>query len=290
MVAERLNYHANSLARSLKGSRTNVIGVFYGFDPRIGKSPFLLEIISGLQVACSDLKLDLLLHTSPEAGTEAKVIRKLCDGRNDGLILASWPTDQLAELIVRAGLPSVALVEPVLGLPLVTADGSAGARLQLEHLAARGHKKLLALFPNMTRGGSVAHRLSALEEIAREMGVELAVRTASDGPDEAISGEDLTWLKTRSGPTGIVCWADETADLACSQLLAAGISVPGDVAVVGFNGMKPSQIPRWDLTTVEANWQSVAYASVQRLEAEINDQDGPLETQLPVRLRVGSTT
>ncbi len=291
-AARTLDYRPNALARSLRSSRTRTIGAFYGFDPILAKGPFLLEIVSGLQIACSELGLDLLLHTAPRPGTEADAVRELSDGRADGLVLAAWGEDLLAARVVATRMPAVALVEPIRGMPTVTADGVGGARLQIRHLAERGHRRALVLLPSSSPD-SVETRHATLVEEAPALGVCLDVRRTLPSDVTVlhpVPDEDLARLGRAGGPTAVVAWEDETAHRACAQIVAAGLRIPDDVAVVGFNGTKIWYPTRFDLTTVAADWAGVARAAVHRLARTIaGDAGNATETQ-PVRLHVGSTT
>ena len=92
------------------------------------------------------------------------------------------------------------------------------------------------------------------------------------------------------GITAAVCWGDPSANALLAWCRAHGVSVPRDLAVVGFNGIEPAVLPAQVLTTVRAGWSAVAERAVHLLVDTLEDREVAELTVLPVAFTPGETT
>jgi DNA-binding LacI/PurR family transcriptional regulator len=90
-------------------------------------------------------------------------------------------------------------------------------------------------------------------------------------------------------PTTVVCWYDAAAISLVLHCLQTGIDVPGDLAIIGFDGLNASPVPSMQLTTIVAPWGEVAREAVRVLDRKIAGETVPAVTRLPVALRLGAT-
>ena len=289
-AARDLDYRPNAVARSLRTRRTGIVGYFSGYsfiDPR---SPYIAEVMAGLQGACAERSLDLLLYTPHARHDAEEMASNLSNGRLDGLIFTAREEHPLVPILARTGLPVVAIADALRGVPSVVPDAAEGGRLQARHLYGLGHRRVLYV-PADSRFPSVEEREAAFRAEAAgfgmvvETGEPMPGFSAPDGPCPALPASDLARLE--AGCTAAVVWDDEPAYRYLDALAAVG---GYDVSVVGYNGCRPNIAPRWDLTTVSAHWSAVASRAIEILDDLIAGRDVTASTVLPVTLVAGATT
>ena len=297
-VAEELRYRPNGLARSLRNRRTGIIGFFSGYacvDPRNG---YIAEVLSGLQAACVDRGLDLLLYTPHADLTPEKVVASLSDGRLDGLVVTALREHPIVPLLADARLPVVAIADPLPGVASVVADSREGGRLQARFLSERGHRRVLYL-PADFPFPSVLDRQEGFVEEAVRLGLTVEMGRAIHGHHPELQNvegkamrmppEDLARLHGPERATAVVVWDDAPAHRVASQLVREGMNVPADVAVIGYNGCPSATELRWNLSTVRAPFREMAGLAVETLHRLIAGEPVPDLQHLSTTLVPGGT-
>ena len=290
-TAERLGYHPNAVARSLRQGRTNVIGIHtsYKYDAR---NPFLGAIVGGLQRACGDYDLDLILHNALHGSRAETMYGKLRDGRIDGLILHSSGNAPLVDVLRRSALPVVAVADPLPGLPTVTCNDADGMKQLIDLLWERGHRNFAFLAPRIWLP-SVERRQQAFEAELKRRKVPSARRQviSIELEEAAPSLDELQ----KMAPVAACCWNDRTAYNLLRACGAQGVRVPDQLAVAGFDGFRDDLLPARQLLTVGCPWPDVAAKALEVLVGLIENRDGrnansaPTEIILPVALLDGDT-
>jgi DNA-binding LacI/PurR family transcriptional regulator len=242
-TAEELGYAGpNALGRSLRRGRTGALGVVLGEAlPYAFEDPGAVEFLRGLAAAGAGAGVALhLVPASGGAGDPALVL----DAAVDAFVIFALPDGHpLVDAITRRGLPIVVQSGPELpGHPLVAIDERAAAAAAAEHLRALGHARLAVLsLPLGDRERAdrpldarpaPAHRVTRgrLAGYAVAAGREVAANDRAHG--EAAAG---TLLDGPEPPTGLLCMSDELAIGALRAAAARGLSVPGDLSVVGWD-------------------------------------------------------
>lgn len=285
-AATELGYRVNVQARALRIGRTNVIGLYAGHGFVNVRIPFFTDIVSGIQEACEEVRRDLLLHGTYHGDSEEEVFQSLVDGRMDGLIVQIGDNHRLAQLLTQSDFASVALADPIAGIPSVVVDEDDGARQIIEHLKDKGHR-YVAYVPCATVGiSSAERRLEAFLRHADSVGLRSMVLRPREGENLA----DVARLAVQLGITAIACWNDQTANALWVASASVGLRVPEQLAIVGFDGTPLSYDAAPPLTTVFAPWTEAARTAVLQLEARLRGDEIPAETVLPVRLLPGCTT
>ena len=166
-----------------------------------------------------------------------------------------------------------------------------------EHLTGQGHRRIAYLAAGTDFEGS--NRLRGYRAALHAAGIEPQrswVRSFEVGPFDAGLGftgygerETARWLREdwrKQRFTALLCHNDELAAGALRSLHRAGLKVPGDVAVAGFDGLQLAEHLSPPLTTMEAPLYSIGAHGVQRLLRQIKGQaeTGPLEELLPAGL------
>jgi LacI family transcriptional regulator len=264
-AASELDYWPNSAARTLTTSRTNALGVLlpdlYG--------EFFSEVIRGIDQAARQQSLQVLISSSHASPVELVAAAGAMFGRVDGMIVMA--SDQAtAEAIDRVArhFPVVLMNPPgeFPGCRGVSIDNFEGARIAVEHLLGLGHRIV-----GMVRG---PRGNSDAEERAR--GCREALRRAGAGawPTLEIDGdftEESGYLAARAmlghdpRPTAVFAANDAMAVGLLGALRDAGVTVPGDMAVVGFDDIAIARYLSPPLTTVSVDMSELGRRAVQLL-------------------------
>jgi LacI family transcriptional regulator len=261
-AAEALDYSPNLSARSLAGSRSFVIAVFVDAALTIDHwrsergADYLSRIQLGATLQCRDagyhLLIELIDHDAPRVRQEVAAL--LAALKPDGVILTPPSSDNetVLELLDKAGAPYVRLGPEREGLgPRVHMDDVAAAREMTEHLASLGHRRIGFIVGEPRYGASQARRQGYLEAMQR-LNLPVADAWVRQGDFTFQSGleQGKALLALPERPTAIFASNDDMA-LGCLAAAAeAGVMIPGDVSVAGFDDSPSARFSRPQLTTV----------------------------------------
>lgn len=278
-AATELGYHPNALARALARCSTDTVTLVMQ-SPRVfrGGSGFMNELLHGVVEAVNRLDFDLMLHTKQVPDGDAET-RALTDGRSDGCLLLRDRDDPLAASLARRGHPFVLLFARECSAPgawFVDTDNVEGGRLAARHLLTLGHRRILFV---AGPDGSVAasDRRRGFEDTLLEAGVNAYTpvqMTCGNSSAEAL----LRTMNAVNRPSAIFAWSDEVAVAVMETLRRErGLSVPGDVSVIGFDGTKAvgeqGCVPR--LTTVRQPIDAIAGRAAELLIARVKGEMPP---------------
>jgi DNA-binding LacI/PurR family transcriptional regulator len=287
-AAQQLGYSPNAIARALRGERTNVIGYYAGYETLDARSPFTAAILQGLQRSCRAFRQDLLIFGSFERDTVDDIYATLTSSKIDGLVVLPTPHSPVMDRLFDSHLPVIAIANAHPTIPSVVVDDAAGMQRVAEYLDAKGHRRVLFRTQSHLRV-SVARRQESFARAASALGMEVTVTCETD--HHAPTAEETAILRRPAGqrPTAAVCWMDMSAYALLDECGRLGLCVPGDLAIVGFDGAPMLLRPERALTTVRAPWADVAARAVDHLLALLEGGDVPQETVLPVELVIGDT-
>lgn len=292
-AASQLGYQPNAVARSLARKRTNAIGVYTGAGTLTADVPFGAQILAGLQKGCAEFGKDLLLHgrfSQPERWGVS--YGELADGRLDGVVVLAAADAPLVAMLAGSPLATVAIVDAIPGIPSAIADERDGARQLAAHLAARGHRCVMWRASSGV-SDSVARRLDGLRTACATLNVEVVLGDGGYQPRPFTARERELLRPDRKGrATAVVCYADYVAEALIEDATRLGWSVPGDLAIAGFDGIEMVHQPRsWRrVTTIRCPWQNIGCLAVELLSRRLDGGTLPAQTVLPVDLTVGDTT
>ncbi len=287
-----LGYTPNPAARSLVTRRSDSVAVVIP-EPtgQLFGDPFFPRVLRGISDALGEAGLALVLLMPEGRGDEVRVERYLAAGHTDGAILISLHgSDPLPRDLQRRGISVVVGGRPPgSGIPYVDVDNRGGAGLAVEHLLAGGRRHIATIAgpQDMPPG---ADRLAGYHETLARNGVaqnDALVEVADftfDGGGAAM--ERL--LERASQLDAVFAASDLMAMGALSALAAAGRSVPGEVAVVGFDDSPLAVASRPTLTSVRQPTEEMGRELVRLLLDGMRHTDGPprrviLDTSLMTR-------
>ena len=245
-AAQELEYRPSRVARSLSLGRTNTVALVV---PDLG-NPMFQQVLRGAMASAAphDYRV-LVAETAEDADDEAELAleaRQQCDA----LVLAAPRT---AEGALRELLPRV---EPVvlvnrqaptgLSVPTVRVDYAAGARSMVDHLVALGHRELAyaAGPPSSVSNGVRARTLDEARE--RYPGLHVVTVPAGSGVDD---GHRVADDVLATGATAVVAFNDLVAFGLLARFTEAGVAVPGDISVGGFDDIEIARYATPSLTT-----------------------------------------
>lgn len=271
-VAARLGYSPHGAARSLITKRTGTLGVLlpdlYG--------EFFSEVIRGIDQTAQRHGHHLLVSSSHDDRPALEAALRSMRGRVDGLIVM-WP-EMDAETALRnlpAGFPLVLLSAPLGpdGFDVITVANYEGARAMVRHLLDLGHRRI-AIIKGVEGNADAAERLRGYRAALLSAGLASAALEVAGDFDEA-SGFHATGelLHREVRPTAIFAANDAMAIGALSALREAGLRVPDDMALAGFDDIPMARYMDPALSTVHVDISALGEHATLRLLAAVRDKE-----------------
>ena len=288
-----LSFSTNRSARALSGGKTGLVGFTIPFV----MGDYYSWILAGATEALHEQDMRAVLcPTLHEHDREAALVERLLRGTTDGaiLVLPSESAEELRELGTQ-GFPFV-IIDPAMPLderiPVVSATHSAGARAATDHLLELGHRRIGMI---AGRKGWVAteERINGYQAALASAGVAPAPQLVVTGDFEMEGGyRAARQLLTRTDPpTAIFASNDNMAIGALRAAADLGLSVPGQLSVVGFDDSELSRVVTPALTTVWQPLEEMGRMAVSLLARLIDRQRvETLRVELATRLVVRDST
>lgn len=235
-AAKELNYRRNVLASGLRSQKTHTIGFV---SDVIATTPYAVRIIQGAQErAWENNYLLLLVNTGNNQELKQTAVNTLLDRQVDGIIYATMYHRQVHPPANIREAPTVLLDSFMsdLSLPSVVPNEELGGYTATKHLIDQGHRDIAficddALVP--ARHG----RFAGYQRALAEAGIPLNTAWVAYGQTLQKGGHDLTLaiFSQPHRPTALFCYNDRMAMGAYDALRSLHLSIPGDVAVIGFD-------------------------------------------------------
>ncbi len=289
-VMKKLNYHPSSLARSFKMQETRLIGIII---PLLDH-PFFSRLAQVMeQELFHNNYRAIICNTEENEARELEYIEMLLRQRIDGVIINSAiaNTDYLFQLQSQ-NVPCVLIDRNVeqFECSKVFSDNSLGGYQGMKYLLDGGHRNIRVVAP-FDFAQPVQHRIRGIREALAEAGVDEHpdMFMTSDDPSfemGIIAGKHIAGLNPR--PTAVFALTDVTAVGILRGLMQAGLKVPDDVSVMGYDGIPLSGYVMPGLTTVAQPINEMGKRAVQVLlnhieEPELEADKVVLATQLVIR-------
>jgi LacI family transcriptional regulator len=285
-AAERIGYRTNPVVRPRPTGRTAMIAVVVADIT----DPVYFPIIRGAEEASAAPGFTMLLGDAQEsAQTERATIDRVLPVV-EGIILCSSRMPDAAIRTIAGRTPVVVLNRAVPGVTSVVTDNSRGTRRAVEHLGGLGHETITYL-AGPEASWADGTRWRAVQEAAHE----LALHATRLGPNRpTVDGGVAAAVELRrGGATAVITYNDLLAIGVLHGLARAGVRVPGQMSVVGFDNIFGSDFCTPALTTVAAPLRALGSTAVQQVLAQIHGSSphtGPLRTltaQFVVRKSTG---
>ena len=263
-AAAEIGYRPDPRARLLARtrSRTRLLGVTVGAE-----HPFHADLLEGIYLAAAPAGYDIALSALTPSRGEDRAVGALLDYRCEALLLlgSEAPAARLAELARQ--LPVLVLARRVraASVQVVRTADDAGIRLAVEHLTSFGHRDIVHLDGGHAAGA--ADRRRGFRAAMRDH--DLPARLLPGGLTEQAGGAAARHLLAGGLPSAVIAFNDRCAVGLLDTVLRAGLRVPADLSVVGYDDDRLSRLAHVNLTTVGQDVPELARLAVRRLIARL---------------------
>ena len=289
LAADELGYVPNPAARSLLKRETGGIGILLPYV----SGEFFSDFLTGMDDTAKRNDCFLLISTSHHKAAEWRASVQSVYKRVDGLVVMA-PQMSPEKLKLGNRIPIVFVNSPGPDTDagyILNFDNFGGTYQAARHLVDLGHRQFAFL-----RGPQAAHdaavRLEGFEKAMNEAGIEdyTVIQAGYDQEQGHSAGSLIASMDPR--PTAVVASNDYCALGAMSAMMDAGLRVPEDVSVVGFDDVASARFSSPQLTTISVPIREIGVKAVQYLLKHIRDNDPvlPRRETLPVSLVVRGST
>lgn len=296
-AARQLDYYPTAAARTLASGKTQRIGLILGAgQKRLAADAFLPSFLQGVTASVHRRGYLLVLQMSEDLPSHEAYVRLIREQQVDGLILSGPRSgDVLLPELAEDGFPLV-LHGRLTGcdLPCVDVDNQAAANKAVSHLIGLGHRRIGFISNAPLSYSGARERLEGYKTALQEHNISYSaslVRKAAFLPESGQSAmDDLLRLPDR--PTAVFAASDVVALGAMSAVHAARLSIPEDVAFVGFDDIFLAAEAHPPLTTVRVPAYGLGWTATEILisliEGDKTVSSVTLETELVVRSSCGA--
>jgi len=266
-AAADLGYKVDNRARLLRSSRTKLVGVVYRVQ-----DAFHANVVEALYKTAATSEYDLVLSATTPDRSEITAAESLLNDRCEALIFIS-PQMADAELTALGQrTPTIVVARRVRSAALdvvMTADVDV-VRTALEHLISLGHRDIAHLDGGSIHGATDRRR--SYRTLMRRHGLARHIRIYAGGNAEAdgIRAAELV-LADPDPPTAVVAFNDRSAIGLLFGLRRAGVGVPDDISVIGYDDIQMAALPFVDLTTVGQDAGATARQAFAHVVGRLDD-------------------
>src|SRR6056297_291676 len=296
-AARTLNYMPNRLAGTLAGGQSRQVAVVL---PSLSNSVFS-DVLNGLETRLEQAGHHPILGVSNyDPALEERLVADLLSWRPAGLVLApAVSTAETRRLLAASGVPVVEImdadpdpIDVVVGL-----SQRATGRAMAHYLLGRGYRRLAYVGHDISTDPRALSRLQGLREGLADADVTLAASVMLPGPSSVPLGRDGVARLLRDCPAGgaagplAICFSnDDMAVGGMFHAMSAGLDVPGDLALAGFNGLAIGQALPLPLTTIASRRVEIGDLAARALLARVRGLPVSRVQDVGFRLITGATT
>jgi LacI family transcriptional regulator len=284
----KLNYSPNRLARSLRSSRTLTLGVLLPNSA----NPFFAELLLGVEAACFDLGYNIIMgNANDNPARELAYLEVLLSRKVDGILLISTGAFKESIALLASHDVPVVVVDRATNLPSVDeifTENKQGGMIATNYLLNLGHVRIGCITGPSFLTPS-AERVAGYYEAMKAAGISADSRWVVIGDFQHETGYSgcQRLLRLPEPPTAIFACNDLMAVGALCAVHEAGLRVPDDISVIGYDDIPLASytVPR--LTTIAQPARQLGRLAVERLVARLQNQEMPvLHDKLAVTLVV----
>jgi LacI family repressor for deo operon, udp, cdd, tsx, nupC, and nupG len=289
---EELNYRRNPIARSMRTRQTRMIALIILNI----SNPVLSLIASTIEAAAYAQGYHVLLYnTGLDMARERDYLNEIGDRRADGVIIVNTMDRASTARLVEQNVPAVLIdcAQPNSPLPTVSVDNLQAAYAATEHLLTLGHRRIAHI--SGTPGVEIAHQ--------REMAYLQAMEAHGMAYRRVVPSGSIQWgfrngynamnelLRDAEPPTAVFAASDELAIGAYRALAEAGMRVPHDISIMGFDNIEASAYTTPPLTTVNQPFLQLGQEAFSLLMRMLDgEQANPSNVLLPAEIVIREST
>ena len=291
-LAAHYNYQPHMVASNLAKRRTKTIGLMFPKAPRTIADPFFLEYLHGVSETLFEQGFSLLIPQVHRQRIRETIAQLVAQSRVDGIIFTEpLLEDPRIELLRESGVPFAFLGSTVhQGVSWVDGDNRAGAFEAVRTLGFLGHEHIAVITgePGLV---STEKRLTGYHDGLAFLGIEPREDLIWQGDFTRQGGYDAVRSHLPQIRSGVV-----TAIFACNDLMAiggiqalteAGLEIPAQISLIGFDGIEVGQYLTPPLTTVQQPIFRLGQEVSRVLLGQIQNSGDPVQITLPVKIMLG---
>jgi DNA-binding LacI/PurR family transcriptional regulator len=280
-IAAELGYQPSAAARSLKTNRSQVLGVIVSHIA----DPFFSEILEGIEDEAQQCGYSLFIAASQhDPQRERAIVKTMREHRVDGAIICSTPfSPEQSQQLLAYNIPIVVINNQAAEdyRYSIYHDDVDGSQQITKHLIALGHRRI-AYLGNGLSGRTNHERLSGFRQSMQAAGLPIPDEFIHDVPggdlENGLGGVDQ-FLALPIRPTAIFCFNDLLAIGAIQGLRRAGLAVPENCSVAGFDNITFSAYTHPPLTTLDQPKRQIGSEAARLMLALLAPQDNPPPAQ-----------
>jgi DNA-binding LacI/PurR family transcriptional regulator len=291
-AAQALNYHPNVAGRKLVSGKSNTIGLILCQSPeQVFADAFLPQVIFGVEQAAMEQSFHVMLKQVEPNDTNG-YMRLINENHVDGIILSGPRQDDTEILRLHsAGVPVMLMgLLPDTQIPFVDIDAASGAETAVRHLIELGHQHIAIITNAPLTYTSAQQRRDGYLQALKNAGLQMNPNLIREGSYTPASGFEQmqALLNGPVRPTAVFVASDVVAMGAVLAVKRAGLRIPQDVAIAGFDDIPLAAYFDPPLTTIRVPAYGLGWAVSERLIRLIRneglDQNGVfLKSELIVR-------
>lgn len=270
-VAKQHGFRPNRLGSSLRSGNTRTLGLVL---PTLS-NPVFADCFEGAEMRARESGYSVMMTvTHYDPALETAAVQRLIDHQLDGVILtvANPRQSVVLKALKTRGVSYVLAYNESVAHPCSAVDNHAAACDMVEHLAQLGHRRIAFISGPLSMSDRAATRLAGSRNRARALGlpaIKHHVMPSHTQVDTQILGQ---MLGSTSRPSALFCSNDLLATAVIVGLRQLGYSVPEDISVAGFDGIRYGTVMSPSLTTIEAAGYEIGKTACHLLLEQIEQQ------------------
>ncbi len=284
---KELGYQPNAIARGLITRRSNMVGVI------VSNLNFYPEVLSELSARFTDRGVHVLLFTIDHESDVSRIIDQLWQYQVDGVVAAAHLNEEQINLFDERNVPVVFYNRSYQDFPVssVCCDQIEGERQLVNLLVSSGKHQSFAVIGGPKDSVVSMQRTQGAISRLKDEGITDITEAAGDYTYESGRQALRDVIKKRgSVPDAIIC-ANDIMAIGCMDeaRYKLELDVPGDISVVGFDGVRSASWSSFDLTTIQQPVESMAEAAVTMLLERVESELPPEKRSFSGVLRKGAS-
>ena len=291
-VIEKFDFVPNTQARALVSGRSKLFGLLISEIT----NPFFPELIQGFEDIAVEHGYEILVSsTNHDPKRMSHCIRRMLERKVEGVAVMTFGLEQpLLDQLAKRKVPLVFIdIGPDRdGVSVLKVDYHHGIRQAVQHLAALGHRNI-AFVSGPAALHSAQSRLAAFRKSMKECGITPKHIVEGNHTLEGGVAAMDTLLALNDRPTAVLSSNDMTAIGVLHKLYRAGLRVPDDISVIGFDDIHIAEVTIPPLTTIQMSRFELAKAAFQALRSQVESTEpihGKREFPIPTQLIVREST
>lgn len=290
-IAHDIGYHPNAAARYLKTNRSYNIGVLFADQL---KHEYFSLVLDSIREAAQSLGYDITFISNKIGNSEMSFLKHASYRSCDGVVIAQarFEDPQVVEL-ATCDLPTVVIDHVFSECPSIMSENVRSMTEILEYVNRLGHRRI-AFIHGEEQSAVTQKRLSGFYKGCMELGIkvpeEYVLGAKYHKPKE--SGLATRALLALSEPPTCILYPDDYSYMGgLSEIEKHGLSVPGDISAVGYDGIHLAEMLRPRLTTYRQNVEEIGRKAIDLLIEQIEKPDEKIHTMITVRgsLQIGDS-